>query len=123
MSSILSNGTGLHDFLATSPDDAQPDWSNDGRLALISVVTGDPDIYVMNADGTGLTDITNDPSVDLYPAFSPDGTEIVFTHLHGRTSRPGSAPRVEGIHQRQPTGLGQLARRQVPSSFADLTGL
>jgi len=42
---------------------------------------------VINTDGTGLTQLTNDPSrVKLFPHWSPDGTRIVFmrdslTHL------------------------------------------
>jgi hypothetical protein len=32
----------------------------------------------MNADGTGLTRLTNHPAWDDYPAWSPDGTKIVF---------------------------------------------
>jgi TolB protein len=83
VSSIGSDGTGLHELLATSTDEAGPDWSNDGRLTMASDQTGDRDVYVMNADGTGLTNITNNAATDTYPAFSPDGTEIVFVSDRG----------------------------------------
>lgn len=36
------------------------------------------DVFVGNADGTGLTQITNDSVEDSYPQFSPDGTKVVF---------------------------------------------
>ncbi|MBN1128069.1 MAG: PD40 domain-containing protein [Chitinispirillaceae bacterium] len=37
------------------------------------------DIWVMNADGTGQTPLTNSPNnVDWYPRFSPDGSRILF---------------------------------------------
>jgi Tol biopolymer transport system component len=37
------------------------------------------DIYVMNADGPGLTNITNSPQVnDVEPSFTPDGKKIAF---------------------------------------------
>ena len=32
----------------------------------------------MNADGTGVTRLTDDPGADALPAWSPDGDEIVF---------------------------------------------
>ena len=40
---------------------------------------GNSEIYVMNVDGTGLTRLTDDPAVDVYPAWSPDGSRIAFT--------------------------------------------
>jgi Tol biopolymer transport system component len=32
---------------------------------------GNIDVYVMNADGTGQTRVTNDPSPDLAPSWQP----------------------------------------------------
>jgi WD40-like Beta Propeller Repeat len=36
------------------------------------------EIYTMNADGTGQTNVTNNPDADERPAWSPDGTKIAF---------------------------------------------
>jgi Tol biopolymer transport system component len=36
------------------------------------------EIYVMNADGTGLQRLTNNTASDTRPSWSPDGTKIVF---------------------------------------------
>jgi TolB protein len=36
------------------------------------------EIYVMNADGTGQTNISNNPANDFGPSWSPDGTKIIF---------------------------------------------
>ena len=33
----------------------------------------------MNADGTGQTNLTNNPAIDSRPAWSPDGSLIAFT--------------------------------------------
>jgi Tol biopolymer transport system component len=33
----------------------------------------------MNADGTGLRQLTNDPANDYGPVWSPDGAKIAFT--------------------------------------------
>jgi len=38
----------------------------------------DMEIFVMNADGSGQTNLTDDPDWDGYPSWSPDGTRIVF---------------------------------------------
>jgi Tol biopolymer transport system component len=40
---------------------------------------GDYDILSINADGTGLTDLTNNSAFDWYPDVSPDGSKIVFS--------------------------------------------
>lgn len=50
------------------------------RIVFTSLRDGYADIYVMNADGTNQTRVTNNPDVnDFYPAFSPDGSKIAFT--------------------------------------------
>src|SRR5213083_3084647 len=53
--------------------------SSSGLIAFVSNRDGNNEIYVMNADGTGLTRLTNDPASDVYPAWSPDGSRIAFT--------------------------------------------
>jgi len=49
-----------------------------GRIAFASTRDGNSEIYVMNADGTGITRLTTDPGADSKPAWSPDGTRIAF---------------------------------------------
>jgi TolB protein len=60
-----------------------PAWSPEGsQIAFSAVSAGDGghrDIYVINADGTNLQQLTQTKDVDeLGPAWSPDGTRIVF---------------------------------------------
>ena len=50
-----------------------------GKIAFTSNRDGNNEIYVMNADGTGVTRLTNDPASDQDAAWSPDGTRLAFT--------------------------------------------
>lgn len=46
----------------------------------------DGDIYKVNADGTDLVNLTNDPGQDSKPSWSSDGTKIIFTSDRSGTS-------------------------------------
>ena len=59
--------------------DEYPDWSPDGtKLAFHSHRDGNWEIYVMNADGSEQTRLTDNPGEDTYPSWSPDGSRLVF---------------------------------------------
>ena len=69
----LTNGTGLSSFYTS--------WSPDGRRIAFGAKRGreaKTDIYVIDADGTNLRQLTTDPAADSTPAFSPDGRRIAF---------------------------------------------
>ena len=50
-----------------------------GQIVFTSDRDGNNEIYVMNADGSGQTRLTNNVAADTQPAWSPDGSRIVFT--------------------------------------------
>jgi hypothetical protein len=66
--------------LTSGAPNGHPAWSPDGsRIVFTSLRDGDREIYVMNADGTGQTNLTNSPgSDDNFAAWSPDGSTIAF---------------------------------------------
>ena len=56
-----------------------PVFSPDGKqIAFMSARDGNPEIYVMNADGSSQTRLTTDPASDISPSWSPDGKQIAF---------------------------------------------
>ena len=57
-----------------------PAWSPDGsRLAFVSRRSGDEEIYVARADGTGLKRLTRLRGPDLGPAWSSDGRRLAWS--------------------------------------------
>jgi TolB protein len=57
-----------------------PQWSPDGtRIAFfVTVKSGNQDIFVVNADGSGELNLTNSLEDEEWPVWSPDGTRIAF---------------------------------------------
>jgi uncharacterized repeat protein (TIGR01451 family) len=66
-------------LVGASPAPAAVPGAN-GTIAFASTRDGNYEVYVMNADGSGQTNLTNDPAADLDPVWSPEGTRIAFTH-------------------------------------------
>ncbi|MGV8840719.1 MAG: TolB family protein [Bauldia sp.] len=76
------DGTDAHPVIAEPEFQIwQPEWSPDGaRIVFAGRREGEaPDIYVMNVDGTGMTQLTDTEDGEYDPVFSPDGTTIAYT--------------------------------------------
>ena len=74
--SLLGNG-----------DDNRPDIP--GKIVFAANdANGNSQIYKMNADGSGLRQLTNFPASGeaIQPSWSPDGQRIVFANFTGATS-------------------------------------
>jgi TolB protein len=60
-------------------NDALPDFSPDGRrIVFRSTRDGNKEIYLMNADGTGLRRLTETEATNTMPSFSSAGDRIAF---------------------------------------------
>ena len=62
---------------------AAPTLRANGKIAFTSDRDGNSEIYVMNADGSGQTRLTNSPDSEDYPTWSPDGSKIAFVKQNG----------------------------------------
>lgn len=74
----VASGTSAN--VSNSPSfDTNPSFSPDGRELLFnSNRDGNDELYLMNADGSGVRRLTNHPAKEAFHDFSPDGTQIVF---------------------------------------------
>ncbi|TES93324.1 MAG: hypothetical protein E3J88_00305, partial [Anaerolineales bacterium] len=58
-----------------------PFGGGSGKIAFASYRSGDQEIYVMNSDGSGIQQLTDNDWDDYSPAWSPDGSKIAFDSL------------------------------------------
>jgi Tol biopolymer transport system component len=98
---VATDGSGLQRLTPWKLNASHPDWSPDGQM--IAFDSGDiaqpgskGDIYVMGADGSARTRLTDNRRVregkpfklDGNPVWSPSGTMIMYVRFHGRRFVP-----------------------------------
>jgi TolB protein len=89
-----------------------PAYSPDGtRMAFWSNRDGNPEIYVMNRDGSGVRRLTNHPASDSSPTWSPSGAQIAFISDRTGVGRPQ-------LYVMNADGSA-LRRLPVPESYVD----
>jgi TolB protein len=105
--------------------DDDPDWSPDGRTivytshALTDIGDDHPsaELYTTAADGTGRpTRLTNNAEEERAPAWSPDGTRLVFMCRHGGSDLEICVMNADGTGQVQLTDntIGDLTPSWSP---------
>jgi serine/threonine protein kinase len=91
------DGTDPRQLTFDPGEKTQPKWSPDGSRLLYVAPGGmddfgnnlSLDLWVINADGTGIAKVTSFEGDDTDPAWSPDGTQIAFT-----STRANDTPQV-----------------------------
>jgi Tol biopolymer transport system component len=87
---------------------AAPAWSPDGQKIIFACErSGNSEIFVMNADGSGQRSLTRNPAFDADPAWSPDGRSIAF-----RSTRDGNTD----IYIMNADGSGQRNLTRSPAN-------
>ncbi len=82
--SACPDGSDLQNLTNSGYFNSTPAWSPDGdRIAFSSNREGDNQIFVMNADGSGVTRITNDYQND-FPVWLPEGDQVAFRTTDGK---------------------------------------
>lgn len=81
---IFAAGFSIRPALAAAPEDTFK-TRLPGQLMSIpfTQLRISHDIYIVNADGTGLTALTNTQENECYPAWSPDASKIAFARRSG----------------------------------------
>jgi Tol biopolymer transport system component/alpha-tubulin suppressor-like RCC1 family protein len=77
------------------------------RIAFTSTRTGNPQIYVMNPDGSSQVRLTNNRGIDTTPSWSPDQTKIAFSATTGSPVGPLGEPQIFTMNA-DGTGVTQL---------------
>jgi len=57
---------------------SQPTPSGADRIVFVSDREGSEQIYIIGADGSNVTRLTNAAGSNIFPVFSPDGRKIAF---------------------------------------------
>jgi TolB protein len=104
---VLPDGSGGRRLARTPARETAPALSPDGsRVAFASDLSGEPEIYVMRADGSGIRPLTQNPGrADGEPAWSPDGRRLAWSsqgdvyvmNADGAAKRPVAATPVEEL--------------------------
>jgi TolB protein len=92
---------GRRKVAAFKGSNSAPAWSPDGkRLAVVLTRDEASQIYLINADGSGLARLTRGGNIDTEPVFSRDGKTLYFTSDRGGSAQIYQMPASGGEPRR-----------------------
>ena len=124
---INADGSNLRRLTESNALEQQPLWSPDGTRIVFTRTTfmsaeddeGNSDIYLMNADGSGIIQLIDHPKQDQRPVWLPGGREIAF-----QSDRDGNEAiyviNVDGSNLRH---LTQVSLKPPQQDFPQIPGL
>jgi Tol biopolymer transport system component len=89
--SIVDLETGVVTRIPGDQDAVQPAWSPDGSWIAfwgLPAGTGQRDLWIVRPDGSEVKTVTSDPPMDWSPAWSSDGSRLLFSSDRGGTLGP-----------------------------------
>lgn len=116
---IIGGEEGTPKAITTETADTAP-AAYDGKIAFMSKRDGNWEVYLVNADGSDLKRLTDNPANDGLPTWSPDGGTIAFV-----SDRQGGwavwAMSPDGGNQRKLFDLGGSPSGEVDHQYRDWT--
>ena len=108
---VQSLATGQRQVLASfRGSNSAPAWSPDGRrLAVTLSKDGGSQIFMINADGSGVTRLLTSAGIDTEASFTPDGA-VAAVHVGPRRHAADLSPQSRDQRRRAPHVRGQLQR-------------
>jgi len=70
---------GMRPEFATTP----PEAAGERKIAFVSLKPGEQEIWLIEADGSGRTRLTQSPEDEYAPSWSPDGRQLAFIRTEG----------------------------------------
>jgi dipeptidyl aminopeptidase/acylaminoacyl peptidase len=112
---MRADGTHMRLLVNTKQIDFYPQWSPDGSRIVFrhgSPSSDTADVYVVNADGTGLRGVTRNPDQRNWnPTWSPNGRWIAFSSTRGGVTPQLYVIHPDGSHVRRVvSGWGEAPR-------------
>ena len=93
-----------------------PAWTADGRIVYCGQAADDLDnwdIYLMNADGSGLRRLTSSPAFDCWPAPAPSGNKLAYTTVRNDVAGIVTMNLNGTEHREVTTGMNRAAWRRT----------
>lgn len=104
--------------------DRSPRWSPDGKqIAFTSDRSGKYQVWMINADGTDLRQITfSEKTGAVSPIFSPDGSRLAFSEIDGKNQSPFVLDLAKMWQQQTPAPLPPIPNYKGSYSVRDWSG-